>query len=307
MPSGIKRRNILLVPLSLFMLLFLVIGCEQIQKLPLSIKDKLTPAPKPQGTIIAKVSDLYITAEQLDQEIQSYNELTDNPEAKITTRDQKLAYLNDELIRRYLLYLEAKARRLDEQPKVREILKNLEINILANQFLQNEIGNLTVTSSEAEDFYNLYKEQYRQEEERRIREIVVGTEAEAKDILIELLKGGDFAALATQRSRSSSASAGGDLGFIKRGQRGPDFAGFDEIAFSRSLNVGQTSNIFKGKDGYYIMKVEGIKGGQTKSLSEVWDDIKRNVLFLKQQQKLQEITGGLLKKTKVVIYDDKIK
>ena len=217
-----------------------------------------------------------------------------------------MAYLNDELVRRYLLYLEAKARRVDEQPKVREMLRSVEINILANQLLQNEIGNLTVTSSEVEDFYNLYKDQYRQEEERKIREIMVGTEAEAKDVLIELLKGGDFAALATQRSRSASASAGGDLGFIKRGQRGPDFTGFDEIVFSRSLNIGQTSNIFKGKDGYYIIKLEVIKGGQARLLSEVWDEIKRNVLFLKQQQKLQDITNGLLKKTKVTIYDNKI-
>lgn len=299
---------------TLFILVILLIlssvGCDKIEKLSskmgVSIPRKMK-AIQPQGTVIAKVDDLSITLEQLDQEIQNYNDMVGDAGAKITTREQKLAYLNEELVRRYLLYMEAVAKRLDEKPKTQELLRNMEINVLANQFLQDEVGGLTVTSSEVEDFYNLYKEQYRQEEERRIREILVNTEDEAKEVMIELLKGTDFASLATQRSRAESASKGGDLGFIKRGQMGPDFSRFEEVAFSRSLEAGQTSNIFKDKNGYYIIKVEEIRGGQAKALTEVWDEIKRSVLFLKQQQKLQELISGLTKKTKVVVYEDKIK
>lgn len=286
------------------LLLFSGIACEKLENLPLPFKKKVI---EPQGTVIAKVGDLFITLEQLEQETQNYNELTTNPEDKLNTRQQKLAYLNEELIRRHLLYLEAKARGLDEKPKTQELLRNLEINVLANQLLQDEVGNLTVTSSEVEDFYNLYKDQYQQEEERRIREIVLDDETTAKDALIELLKGTDFASLARERSRATSASNGGDLGYIKKGKRGSDFTRFDTVAFSPSLEVGQISTIFKDKGGYYIIRLEGKRGGQTKPLSEVWDEIKRSVLFLKQQQKLQEITGNLLKTTKVVIYEDKIK
>jgi peptidyl-prolyl cis-trans isomerase C len=279
-------------------------GCEKLEKLQFPAKKNIL---QPQGTVIAKVDNLPITSEQLNQEIENYNQLMENPAAKITTRDQKISYLNEELIRRYLFYLDAKARHLDERPKVQEILRNLEINVLANQLMQDEIGNITVTSSEVEDFYNIYKDQYQQAEERRIRELALDSEQEAKDVLIELLRGADFATMATQRSRAESAGKGGDLGFIKKGQRGPDFAAFDEVAFSRSLNTGQISNIFKVKERYYIIKVETIRGGQVRPLSEVWDDINKTVLFLKQQQKLQEITGRLLKKNKVVIYEDKIK
>lgn len=278
-------------------------GCEKLQDLIPQKKSVF----QPQGTVVAKVDNLAITAEQLEQEVQNYNQMVGDAAPKITTREQKLGYLNEELIRRNLLYLDAKAKRLDEKPRVREVLQNLEINVLANQLMQDEIGNITVTSSEVEDFYNLYKEQYQQAEERKVREIAVDSEQEAKDILVDLLKGSDFATMATQRSKAESAARGGDLGFIKRGSRGADFAAFEEVAFSRSLAAGQVSNIFKVKDRYYIIKVETIKGGQARPLSEVWDDINKNVLFLKQQQKLQEITGRLLKKNKVVIYDDKIK
>lgn len=278
------------------------LGCKKLEDLSSKVKPVQV-----QGTIIAKVDNLPITSEQLSQEIENYNQLMDNPAAKLTTREQKLVYLNDELIRRYLFYLDAKAKRVDERPKVQELLRNVEINVLANQLMQDEIGNITVTSSEVEDFYNIYKDQYQQAEERRIREIVVDTETDAKDVLIQLLQGQDFSTIAGQRSKADSAAKGGDLGFIKKGQRGNDFAAFDEVAFSRSLGAGQVSNIFKVKDKYYIIKVESIRGGQARPLSEVWDEINRSVLFLKQQQKLQGITANLLKKSKVVIYDDKIK
>jgi len=279
-------------------------GCEQATNLKNPSKAN---SLQPQGTVVAYVNDLPITSEQLEQEISTYNESTVNPDAKINTREQKVAYLNEELVRRYLLYLEAKARGLDKQPKTQELLRNLEINILASQILHDEIDNITVTSSEIEEFYNTFKDQYRQEEERKIREIVLDSETEAKDTLIELLKGADFATLATQRSKAPSASSGGDLGFIKKGKRGADYSHFDEIAFSHLLEAGQLSTVFKEKNGYYIIKIEAIKGGQVRALSEVWDEIKKNVLFLKQQQKLKEITTGLLKKTKVVVYQDLIK
>ena len=300
----IPKKRVQALFIFMGLLLLSSLGCEKLEKLPFAAKKNIL---QPQGTVIAKVDNLPITLEQLDQEIQNYNQLIDNPAAQISTREQKLAYLNEELIRRHLFYLDAKALGLDERPKVQEILRNLEINVLANQLMQDEIGNLTVTSSEVEDFYNIYKDQYQQAEERKIREIALDTEQEAKDVLIELLKGTDFATMAAQRSRAESASKEGDLGFIKKGQRGADFAAFDEVAFSRSLNTGQISNIFKVKERYYIIKVEAIRGGQARPLSDVWDEINRSVLFLKQQQKLQEISANFLKKSKVVIYEDKIK
>ena len=301
----IRKRTALLFCSTVF--IFFSFGCEKIDRIS-STYNPFKKTFQPQGTVIAKVDDLYITLEQLDQEIQNYNLLMgDNLAAHFTTREQKITYLNQELIKRYLIYIVAKQKGLEEQPKVQEQLKIAQINIVANQLAQDEVSNLAATSSEIEDFYNLYKDQYQQEEERRILEIVVDDDTAAKDTLIELLKGADFATLAKERSKAKSAVNGGDLGFIKKGKRGENFTRFDTVAFSTSLDIGQTSNVFKDKDGYYIIKLEAKRGGQPRPLSEVWDEIKRNVLFIKQQQKLQEITGSLLKKTKIVVFEDKVK
>jgi peptidyl-prolyl cis-trans isomerase C len=293
-----------LLVLSLFLLLS---GCEKLSEI--KFVSKIIPQKETfqvKGTIVAKVNGMPITLEQLEQEIQGYNELVGVPEAQITTREQKIAYLDEELVRRYLFYQEAIERGLDKQPRTQELLMNLEVNVVAGQFIQEQVENLTVTSSEIEDFYDLYREQYRQTEDREIREIVLDSEAEAKGVLIELLQGADFGRLAQERSRAESASSGGQLGFIKKGQRGADFARFDEVAFSPSLQAGQISNIFKDKHGYYIIKVEQIKGGQSQPLSEVWDEIKTNVLFLKQQQKLQDFSSRLMEDAEVVIYKERI-
>src|SRR3989338_866191 len=133
-----KRKIFTLIGL----IILFALGCEKLQNLRLAPKKKMV---EPQGIIIAKVGDLSITLEQLEQEINNYNELIGSPEARLSTREQKIAYLNEELIRRHLFYLEAKAKRLEEQPKTQELLQNLEINVLANQVMQEEIGSLTVT------------------------------------------------------------------------------------------------------------------------------------------------------------------
>jgi len=122
--------------------------------------------------------------------------------------------------------------------------------------------------------------------------------------LIQLLQGGDFATLAKEKSRSASSKQGGDLGFISKGKK---FAQFDEVAFSDTLDVGRISNIFKGPDGYYIIKLEAKKGGKQKSLSELWDDIKRGLTFLKQQQRIEELIGKLSRDAKIEIYEGEIK
>ncbi|MFH1507537.1 MAG: peptidylprolyl isomerase [Candidatus Omnitrophota bacterium] len=298
------RQNPIPILIVCGLLIFSITGCEKFSELKIISKKQ---QPLVVGTVIAKVNDMAITQEQLDEEIGNYNQLMEAPEARLSTKEQKLAYLNEELVRRYLFYQEAKKRGMDKQDETQKLLRNLEINILANQFLQKEMENILVTSSEIEDFYNLYKEQYRQQEERSIKEIVVDAQSEAKEILIELLKGAEFAELAKRYSKAESASRGGNLGFIAKGQRGVGFARFDEVAFSPSLDVGQVSNIFKDTQGYYIIKVEEIKGGQSRALSDVWDEIKRNVLFLKQQQKLQELANRLLSDADLVIYDEKVR
>jgi parvulin-like peptidyl-prolyl isomerase len=286
----------------------LLTGCENINFL----KPKKAPVVKQAartlvgGTIIAKVNNVPITLEELNQEIEAYNAAipADKPEAKISTRDQKVNYLKSELVRRSLLYQEALTRGMDKKEDIVQALEKTKQDLAAMELVRQEIGKVEATSAEIEEYYNTYKEQLREPEERQIREIVVSSEQEARDILIQLLQGADFPTLAKDRSKAPSAKEGGDVGFIKKDQK---FAQLDTAAFSDTLEAGKTSNIFKGPDGYYIIKLEGKRGGKAKSLSELWDDIKRGLTFVKQQQKIEELINKLSREAKIDVYDVEIK
>lgn len=281
-------------------------GCDQISSFfPVSSGSPI----KPQGTIIAQVDqNYYITQEQLDKEIENVNAINAmyyNAEPKTFTKDEKLALLKDSLILRYLLFKEARAQKLDQRASAKEALFNYQVQMMSDEYIKNETNSLTATPQEIEAFYNNYQDNFRQDEERRIREILVSSEDEAKEVLIDLLKGADFAATAQSRSKAETAGKGGDLGYIKRGQLGEDYTRFNETAFS--LEKGQISPVFKDKKGYYLIRVEDIKGGQLTPLNDIWDQVKKAVIALKQQQKLQDLKGSLYKKAKIEIYQEKVK
>jgi peptidyl-prolyl cis-trans isomerase C len=284
--------------------IFPLAGCE---KLNLNLPG--LPTFQPEGTVVAKVNDIYITLDQLNQEIDNINALAAyyKIEPKKFTTEEKITFLKESLVPKILFYKEARARGLDKQAKIKESLLNVQIQVLYEQFIKQQAADLTATPQEIEGYYNLYKDQFRQQEERRVREIVGNTEEEAKEILIDLLKGSEFASLAQQRSKAESAAKGGDLGFIKKGQRGEDYKRFDEVAFSPSLEIGQISTIFKDKKGYFILRLDGSRGGQTTPLNEVWDQVKETVLYYKQQQKIQDLRDSLSKKAKIEIYQEKVK
>ncbi len=302
-------RRIIIFALPL--LVVSILGCDKLESLGLSMKPK-TAAKAPaaseisySGTLIAKVNTVPITLEELNEDISTYNEMVgDKTDQKIDSRDKKIEYLKNELVRRALLYQDALDRRLDKKPDVARLIEKTKMDILVLELLKDETDKITVTSQEIEDYYNKYKDEMKEPEERRIREIVVNTEQEARDILIQLLQGTDFATLAKERSKDPSAKDGGDLGFLKQGEKSSQF---DAVAFSDALETGKVSNIFKSPDGYCIIKLEEKRGGKAKTLSEKWDDIKRGLTFLKQKAKIDELVGKLSREAKIEIYEDKIR
>lgn len=302
-----RRHTITIFFISCFLYCALT-GCDKLNfsKKPKEAAKDTDQSLLVKGTIIAKVNNYPITLENLNQEVEAYNSMVpvDKPEAKITTREQKINYLKNEMVRRILLYQAAAARGLDRKEDVIKAIERTKQDLLVMELVRQEADKIEVSASEIEEYYNTYKEQLKEPEERQAREIMVSTEQEAKDILIQLLQGADFATLAQERSKSASAKEGGDLGYIQKGKK---FAQFDAAAFSDTIDVGKISSIFKGPDGYYIVKIEGKRGGKQKSLSELWDDIKRGLTFLKQQQRIENLISGLSKDAKLEIYEGEIK
>lgn len=300
---GVKNKT-LLVLLSMAAILF---GCDKL--FPKKIKqpsENAKAAVEVKGTVVARVNDQPITLEDLNAEVESFNAYVpqDRPNDKIDTRDKRIDYLRNEMVRKVLLAQAAKDRGLDRKEELQKALENFKQSLLVAELMRVETANIEVSSSEIEDYYNRSKEQLKEPEERYIREMVLPTESQAKETLIQLLQGADFSSLAQEKSVAASAKNGGDLGYIKKDVKSPQF---DAVAFSPGLEVGKISNYFKGPEGYYILKLEGKREGKVKSLSELWDDIKTGLTFLKQQQKIEELIAKLSREAKIEVIESAVK
>ena len=102
------------------------------------------------------------------------------------------------------------------------------------------------------------------EEEVRARHILVPNEADARAILAEVQRGGNFEEIARRRSADPAARNGGDLGFFRRGDMVPEFA---TAAFA--LQPGQVSQQpVRSQFGWHVIKLEERRSGTGPSFDE---------------------------------------
>lgn len=305
-----QRRFLLIF---LVFLSFYVIGCEKLPfdlsfltpKSQVSQEKQELPSYKVTGTVVARVNNMPIALEDLNDAIEEFNSMVPENQAqlKITTREQKIDYLKNDMKNRALVYQEAIRRGLDKNPDIQRILEKTKQDLLVLELLRQEGEKATATYQEIENYYNTNKDLLKTPEERHILEIVVPTELAAKEILIQLLQGADFASLAKERSIAKSSQKGGDLGWIT-GEGMPKE--FNDVAFSNTLEAGKTSSVFKGPDGWYVVKLEGKRGGEQQSLSDLWDGIKAFLTYDKSQKELQGLIDSLGKNAKVEFYEGAI-
>ena len=281
-------------------------GCDLVDSIKDSFtkkKDKAasqeTAAPKPvnitkplAANVLARVGNWTLTKDEFEERLKALKEVA--PDYDITDPKSRRMVL-DELIRQELIVMDAEKSGLAKEKDIVSAVSEFRRTLLVREAARKITGNITVTDEEAKDFYDKNKDQIVQPYQYHVSEIVVPDEVKANEIYVNLLKGGDFAEAARTNSTADSASAGGDMGFLKKD---PFPAMVDAIL---ALKEGGISNVFKGPDGYYIVKLDEKKGGQQLPFSQVKDDIIRNRTLFKQQQAILNYVNGLRDKVKIDI------
>ena len=156
---------------------------------------------------------------------------------------------------------------------------------------------VTIAPADVERAYNENIEQYSTPEQLRASHILLRTEgkdeatvrASAEDVLKQAKSGADFAALATKYSDDEGTKGkGGDLDFFGRGRMVPEF---DTAAFA--LKPGEISDLVKTQYGFHIIKLVDKKGGTSKTLDEVRQQLTDQLSFEKAQQEVQTLAERL--------------
>jgi peptidyl-prolyl cis-trans isomerase C len=166
------------------------------------------------------------------------------------------------------------------------------LNFVRNKLLMESVlqgeGKKAVTDKAMREVYDHAVKQMGAEEEVRARHILVATEDEAKTILADLKKGGNFETIAKEKSNDPGAAAkGGDLGYFTKDQMVPEFA---EVAFK--LPKGQLSEPVKSQFGWHIILVEDKRAKEPPKFEEVKDQLQTFVQRKAQAEYVTKLRGA---------------
>jgi len=130
----------------------------------------------------------------------------------------------------------------------------------------------TANDADIQSYYDQHQDQFTQPQRNRYSIIQTKTEDEAKVVLDELNKGGDFAALAKEKSADIiSARKGGDMGWLE------DSTTPDELKNAGLKEKGQLSGVIKSSVGFLVARLDDVQPAQVKPLSEARDEIAAKV------------------------------
>jgi peptidyl-prolyl cis-trans isomerase C len=167
------------------------------------------------------------------------------------TGDARRDYLTKYLSDMMLVARAAETKKLQDSADFKRRLAYSRDKLLMEMLLQQE-GKASISEGALHQLYDEATKQMVGEKEIRARHVLLDTEDEAKAVIGELKKGGDFAEIAKQKSKDPSGAAnGGDLGYFTQDQMVPEFA---DAAFN--LAVGQISEPVKTQFGWHVIKLE---------------------------------------------------
>lgn len=184
---------------------------------------------------------------------------------------------------------------LDGDAVVLQRMADAKGKIVADEFLRREVKK-KLTDSKLRAEYDVYVKNFKPTEEVRASHILVKDEAEAKAILDQLAKGGDFTKIATEKSIDKGAAAkGGDLGYFGRGQMVEEF---EKAAFA--MKKGDVSKTpVKTDFGYHIIKLVDKRNTKPDS----FETMKPQLETVATQEAAKDVVKALVQKASIQRFD----
>jgi peptidyl-prolyl cis-trans isomerase C len=252
--------------------------------------------PQPEKVILATVNGTDITLSQFYEAVEALP-----PTQQYVALQNRPEFL-DSLVKRELVYQDARERQLESKPEVASLLAKLQKEVLIQALLRVVIQKAQVVDdAEAERFYMDNEERFKTPEQITASHIVLKSEDEAKTTLADLKKGKDFAALAKERSIGPRASQGGYLGTISRGEMPSEF---DQVAFT--LPVGALSDVVKTPFGHHIIKVTENSPPKQLGFKEVSGQIQKQLQAQRHQETVRTFLEELSKKASVEVHAERL-
>ena len=199
--------------------------------------------------------------------------------------------VKEELVNREVLVQAATKRGLDKSTEVAAQIEMARQAVLVRALFESEVKANPITDADLQKQYEEFKKSMG-ENEYKARHILVDKEDDAKAIIAELNKGGDFAKLAKEKSKDpGSKDNGGDLDWGPGARYVKPFS--DALA---ALKKGETTKApVKTDFGYHVIKLDDVRPLKVPAFDELKEQFRQRA----QQQQIQKLVMDLRSKAKV--------
>jgi peptidyl-prolyl cis-trans isomerase C len=254
---------------------------------PASAAAATPPAPIDPNKVLATVNGDPIT--EMDIEVAAPD--MQSALQQLPANQQGAAILKT-LVDLRLMAAASEAAGLDKKPETEHVLAYERARTLRNAYLADKLQQ-AVTEDAIKARFDQDLAKFVPADQIHAEHILVNTEDEAKAIIAQLDKGGDFAAIAKEKSTDTgSGAAGGDLGWFGKGAT---VKPFEDAAFA--LEVGKyTETPVKSDFGWHVIKLLEKRKEPAPVLADRHDEIRDQ---LAHEVILAEI-GKLRDKAKIV-------
>lgn len=196
------------------------------------------------------------------------------------------------LISSELVLQEAQKSGMDKKPDylAKEELTRREL--LVNVYIQDYMKSHPVSESDTKAAYEKFKTELG-DKEYNARHILVASEAEAKDVIAQLNKGGDFSKIAKEKSIDpGSKEKGGDLGWFALGGMVKPFS----EAVSKLQKGKLSTDPVQTQFGWHVIKLDDIRELKAPPYDKVKDNLQKQL----GQRLLEKMLTDLRAKATIV-------
>ncbi len=249
--------------------------------------------------VVAIVNGRQIQQSQLEPLITEYKKRTKKDHA---SQEDKIQLLKN-LVRRDLVLQLDSTQELRKSREISTRVKEYEDQLVLEAYIKKNILDfLTVSEEEVKQYYSDNLHKFIPQPKVRASQILLRTEADAKQVLKRLQEGENFVELAKQYSIDlPRALEGGSLGIITKGQN------MTELGYTVfTLNEGEISPIVKTRFGWHILRADEIIKQKYTPFEEVKDKIKVIVQQEKEAKAYDAMTRKLEKDADIKIFEKRL-
>ena len=209
--------------------------------------------------------------------------------------DQVYPQLLDSLVTNLLAAQAGRKQKLGDDPEVKKRLQWAQDQIIEDVYLSRYIR-AAMTDDRIKARYDEFLKDQKPQDQVNAKHILVKTEDEAKAVIADLKNGGDFSAIAKEKSNDPGTKAtGGDLGWFTKDEMVPEFA---EATFK--LQKGQyTETPVKTQFGYHVILLVDRRTAPPPTLEEA----RPQVVALLQRELIEQKVKELRTSAKIETYN----